>query len=61
MKQNHEDQIDILKKIPCLNDYWYMDYYEDNKETNLGLFKLKFAHVFNDVDDNLKKYFVIHL
>ena len=30
-----------------------MCYYEDNKETNLGLFKLKFAHVFNDVDDNL--------
>ena len=32
-----------------------MDYYEDNKETNLRLFKLKFAHVFNDVDDNLFK------
>ena len=30
-----------------------MDYYEDNKETNLRLFKLKFAYVFNDVDDNL--------
>ena len=32
-----------------------MDYYEDNKETNLRLFKLKFTHVFNDVDDNLFK------
>ena len=30
-----------------------MDYYEDNKETNLRLFKLKFAHIFNVVDDNL--------
>ena len=30
-----------------------MNYYEDNKETSLRLFKLKFAHVFNDVDDNL--------
>ena len=30
-----------------------MNYYEDNKETNLRLFKLKFAHVFNDVDYNL--------
>ena len=30
-----------------------MCYYEDNKKTNLRLFKLKFAHVFNDVDDNL--------
>ena len=32
-----------------------MDYCEDNKETNLGLFKLKFAHIFNDVDNNLFK------
>ena len=32
-----------------------MDYCEDNKETNLRLFKLKFAHVLNDVDDNLFK------
>ena len=53
--KSFEDQIDILKKIPWLNDYWYMDYYEDNKETNLRLFKLKFAHTFNDVDDNLFK------
>ena len=32
-----------------------MDYYEDNKETNLRLLKLKFAYIFNDVDDNLFK------
>ena len=32
-----------------------MFYYEDDKETNLRLFKLKFAHIFNDVDDNLFK------
>ena len=32
-----------------------MFYYEDNKETNLRLFKLKFASIFNDVDDNLFK------
>ena len=30
-----------------------MFYYEDNKETNLRLFKLKFSHTFTDVDDNL--------
>ena len=54
--KSFEDQIDILKKIPWLNDYWYMDYYEDDKETNLRLFKSKFAHIFNDVDDNLLHY-----
>ena len=49
-----KDQIDILKKkIPELNDYWYIEYYEDNKERNLRLFKLKLTHIFNDIDDNL--------
>ena len=32
-----------------------MDYDQDNKETNLRLFKLKFAYILNDVDDNLFK------
>ena len=32
-----------------------MCYYEGNKEKNLRLFKLKFAHTFNDADDNLFK------
>ena len=50
-----EDKIDILKKVPESNDYWYTEYCEDNKETNLRLFKLKLAHVFNDDDDNLFK------
>ena len=49
------DKIEILKKIPWLNKYRDMCYYEDNKETNLRLFKLKCAHNFNDVDDNLLK------
>ena len=53
--KSFEDQIDILKKIPCLNEYWDMCHYEDNKEKNLRLFKLKFAHTFNDADDNLFK------
>ena len=44
-----------MKKLPCLYDYWPMNYYEDNKGTNFRLLKLKFAHVFNDVDDNLVK------
>ena len=50
-----KDQINMLKKIPDLGDDWYNKHYEDNKETNLKLFKLKLAHIFNDVDDNLFK------
>ena len=53
--KSFKDQIYILKEIPWLNGYWHMDYYEGNKEKNLRLFKLKFAHIFNDVYDNLFK------
>ena len=38
-----------------------MYYYEDNKETNLRLFKLKFASIFNDVYDNLFKEIFGHM
>ena len=51
--KSFKDQIDILKKIPDLNDYWYIEYYEDNKDINLRLFQLKLARILNDVDDNL--------
>ena len=51
--KSFKDQIDMLKEIPDLNNYWYIEYYEDNKDINLRLFKLKLAHIFNDVDDNL--------
>ena len=55
-----KNQVDILKKMEWLGDYWHMKYYEDNKKKNLKIFKLKLAHVFNDVDDDLfKKIFVL--
>ena len=53
--KSFKDQIDVLKKIPDLNDYWYIEYDEDSKEINLRIFKLKFANILNDVDDNLFK------
>ena len=51
--KSFKDQIDILKKIPDLGDYCYNEYYEDNKDINLRLFKLKLAHILNDVDYNV--------
>ena len=59
--KSFKDQIDILIEIPDLGNFWYNKYYEDNKETNLRLFKLKFAHIFNDIDDNLNKMNLINL
>ena len=38
-----KDKIDILKQKPYLSNYWSIEYYEDNKESNLRLFKLKLA------------------
>ena len=56
MKQNHlKTKYIYLKKIPDLGDYCDMKYYEDDKEINLRLFKLKLAHVLNDVNHNLFK------
>ena len=39
--------------MPDLSDYWDIEYYEDNKEINLILFKSKLAHILNDADDYL--------
>ena len=38
--KSFKNQADMLKEIPYLSDYWYIEYYEDNKERNLRLFKL---------------------
>ena len=60
--KSFKDQIDILEKIPDLNDYWYIKYYEENKDINFRLFKLKFADILNGVDIiYLQKYLILHL
>ena len=40
--KSSEEQIKLLKKKDYLNDYWQMRYYDDDKELNLKIFKLKF-------------------
>ena len=48
-----EEQINLLKEINFLYVYWNMGYYDDDKNLNLKIFKLKFAHISNDVDEKL--------
>ena len=36
-----------------LSQYWDMNYCDDNKSLNFKIFKLKFAHISNDVDKQL--------
>ena len=36
-----------------MTQYWDMNCYDDNKKINFKIFKLKFAHILNDVDEQL--------
>ena len=36
-----------------MSQYWDMNCYDDNKKINFKIFKLKFAHILNDVDEQL--------
>ena len=51
--ESFENQINLLKKIDYLSEFWNRGHYDDDKEINLKIFKLKFACVSNDVDKNL--------
>ena len=51
--KSFEGQIETLKKIDDLSQYWDMNCYDDNKKINFKIFKLKFAHILNDVDEQL--------
>ena len=51
--KSFEEQIEILKKRDFLDEYWHDEYYHDNKELNLRIFKAKAAHL--DVDEDLFK------
>ena len=50
-----EEQINLFKKIDYLNEFWYNSYYDNNKELHLKILKLKFAYIYNDIDENLFK------
>ena len=51
--KSFEDQIEILKKMDDLSQYWDLNYYDDNKRLNFQIFKLNFAYISNDVDEQL--------
>ena len=54
--KSFEDQIKTLKKKEDdLSQYWNLNYDDDNKKINYKIFKLKFAHISNDVEGQLFK------
>ena len=52
-KKSFEDQIEILKKMDDLSQCWDMNHCDNNKRLNFEIFKLKFAHILSDVDEQL--------
>ena len=48
-----KEQRSLLKRRDCLNEYWHMCYYDDNKELNLKIFKLKYAYLSNELNEKL--------
>ena len=54
--KSFEDQIKTLKKKEDdLSQYWNLNYDDDNKKINYKIFKLIFAHISNDVEEQLFK------
>ena len=59
--KSFEDQIKTLKKKEDdLSQYWNLNYDDDNKKINYKIFKLKFAHISNDVEEQLFKEIFSH-
>ena len=52
-KKSFEDQTEILKKMDDLSQCWDMNHCDNNKRLNFEIFKLKFAHILSDVDEQL--------
>ena len=50
--KSFEDQIKSLKKVENLDDYYYDDDFDD-KELKYKYFKIKLAHLSNEIDEKL--------
>ena len=50
--KSFEDQIKLLKKVKNLDDYYYEKDF-DNKELKYKYFKIKLAHLSNEIDEKL--------
>ena len=50
--KSFEDQIKSIKKVENLDDYYYVNDFDD-KELKFKIFKLKLAHLSNEIDEKL--------
>ena len=52
--KSFEDQIKSIKKVENLEEYYFINDFDD-KELKFKIFKLKLAHLSNEIDENLFK------
>ena len=52
--KSFEDQIKSIKKVENLNEYYFIEDYDD-KELEFKIFELKLAHLSNTIDEKLFK------
>ena len=57
--KSFEDQIKSIRKIKNLDDYYYVNDFGD-KELKFKIFKLKLAHLSNEIDEDLFKQIFDH-
>ena len=50
--KSFEEQIKSIRKVENLNEYYYMEGYDD-KELEFKIFKIKLAHLSNEIDKKL--------
>ena len=50
--KSFEEQINLLKGADNICEYWYMKY-DCDKQLNLKIFKLKYAYILENLDENL--------
>ena len=57
--KSFEDQIKWIRKVENLGEYYFINNYDD-KQLNFKIFKLRFAHLWNIIDEKLFKQILGH-
>ena len=57
--KSFEDQIESLEKVENLEEYYFINDFDD-KELKFKIFKLKLAHLSNEIDEGLFKQIFDH-
>ena len=51
--KSFEDQIELLKKVKNLEEYYFTNDFDDKEESEPKIFKLRLAHLSNKIDEDL--------